>query len=150
MICNKITDSLFKSNMKNRFIVSVDDLPFRYDKSDEEMHVIANNIIRKKTNVHNAIIELKEVDSKKINGIQLCDLLLGSVLSQYQNDSLSERKREVANFVAHHLGWESLSHDTLPVEKKFNIWNFHDPTKGPRIVRSRKVKLKYEMPYKEE
>lgn len=148
LICNKIIASLFRSNLKNRFIVSVDDLPFRYDKSDEEMHIIANNIINQKTKVNNAIIELREVDSKKINGVQLCDLLLGSVLSQYQKESLSERKKEIANLVAHHLGWESLSHDTLSNEKKFNIWNFYDPTRGPRVVKTKEVRLKYEMPYK--
>ncbi len=57
------------------------------------MHIIANNIIRKKTAVANAILALNEVDSRKSSGVQLCDLLLGAILSSYQNDITSERKK---------------------------------------------------------
>ncbi|EQA03745.1 DUF3800 domain-containing protein [Glaesserella parasuis] len=142
LICNKITDSLFK-NRNHRFILTVDDLPFSYKKADEAMHIIANNIIKQKTYVSNAILELKEINSKSCHGVQLCDLLLGSVLSAYQKDVTSERKKALSTLVAHHLGWESLSYDTLRTEKKFNIWYFYDPTQGPRIIKSRETRLKY-------
>ncbi|HDV7179945.1 TPA: DUF3800 domain-containing protein [Mannheimia haemolytica] len=142
LICNKIEQSLYKNRI-NRFVLSVDDLPFKYNKADEAMHIIANNIIRKKTAVANAILALNEVDSRKSSGVQLCDLLLGAILSSYQNDITSERKKELTKWIALHLGWDKLTYDTLQEEKKFNIWYFYDPTKGPRIVRTRETKLKY-------
>ncbi|WP_439291219.1 DUF3800 domain-containing protein [Lonepinella koalarum] len=147
LICNKITYSL-SMNKNRRFILSVDDLPFSYEKSDESMHIIANNIIRQKTGVENAITELREINSKQCVGVQLCDLLLGAVLSGYQKDSTSERKQVLSKLIAEYLGWDSLAYDTLQNEKKFNIWYFYDPTKGPRLVRSKETNLKYPMPYK--
>ncbi|WP_245155376.1 DUF3800 domain-containing protein [Mannheimia haemolytica] len=120
LICNKIEQSLYKNRI-NRFVLSVDDLPFKYNKADEAMHIIANNIIRKKTAVANAILALNEVDSRKSSGVQLCDLLLGAILSSYQNDITSERKKELTKWIALHLGWDKLTYDTLQEEKKFNI-----------------------------
>ncbi|SMB82378.1 Protein of unknown function [Pasteurella testudinis DSM 23072] len=142
LITNKIITSLSRNKM-NRFIIIVDDLPFSYKKADESMHIIANNIIRQKTGVCNAILKLSEVDSKQSYGVQLCDLLLGAVLSVYQNDSSAIRKKELAMLVAEHLGWDHLKYDTFGTEKKFNIWNFYDPTKGPRITQTKGVDLKY-------
>lgn len=142
LICNKIARSLYK-NRNNRFILSVDDLPFSYNKADEAMHIIANNIIRRKTTISNAILKLNEVNSKHCHGVQLCDLLLGAVLSSYQNDSTSERKLMLSNLIAQYLGWDKLKYDTLNTEKKFNIWYFYDPTKGSRLVRTKEVKLLY-------
>lgn len=142
LICNKIKSSLEK-NRNNRFILSVDDLPFSYSKADESMHIIANNIIRQKTAIPNAITKLKEVDSKRCHGVQLCDLLLGAVLSSYQQDISSQRKKDLAQFIAKHLGWDKLNYDTLNTDKKFNIWYFYDPTRGPRIVKTRETRLKY-------
>lgn len=68
-------------------------------------------------------------------------------MSVYQNDSLSLRKKELATLVAEHLGWKHLKYDTFGTEKKFNIWNFYDPTKGPRITETREVNLKYPTHY---
>lgn len=142
MICNKIKSSLYR-NRNNRFILSVDELPFSYHKADEAMHIIANNIIRQKTAIPNAILRLDEVNSKHCHGVQLCDLLLGAVLSGYQKDVSSERKQALSLLIAEHLGWDKLMYDTLSTEKKFNIWYFYDPTKGPRLVETQRIKLKY-------
>lgn len=142
LISNKIISSLFK-NRSHRFVLSVDDLPFSYQKADESMQIIANHIIRQRTKVENAILQLNEVNSKSCYGVQLCDLLLGAVLNAYQKESTSERKLALSALVAEHLGWDSLRYDTLSSEKKFNIWYFYDPTQGPRIVRTRETRLKY-------
>ncbi|WP_241482501.1 hypothetical protein [Muribacter muris] len=107
------------------------------------MQIIANNIIRQNTGISEAILNLKEVNSKYCHGVQLCDLLLGAVLNAYQKESTSERKLALSTLIAHHLGWEALKYDTLMTEKKFNIWYFYDPTQGPRLVKSRETKLKY-------
>nr|DAS16643.1 MAG TPA: hypothetical protein [Caudoviricetes sp.] len=58
MICNKIKSSLYR-NRNNRFILSVDDLPFSYHKTDEAMHIIANDIIRKKNSNSKCYFEIK-------------------------------------------------------------------------------------------
>ena len=142
LICNKIENSL-RRNRDNRFILSVDELPFSYHKADEAMHIIANNIIRQRTSIPNAILKLNEVNSKYCHGVQLCDLLLGAVLSGYQKDISSERKQALSLLIAKHLGWDKLMYDTLSSERKFNIWYFYDPTKGPRLVKTKEIKLKY-------
>lgn len=142
LICNKIKSSLYK-NRNNRFILSVDDLPFSYHKADEAMHIIANNIIRQETAIPNAILKLNEVDSKHCHGVQLCDLLLGAVLSGYQKDVSSERKQALSLLIAEYLGWDKLMYDTLSTEVKFNIWSFYDPTKGRRMVKTKETQLKY-------
>lgn len=142
LLCNKIARSLRK-NRENRFVLSVDDLPFSYHKADEAMHIIANNIIRQKTTIPKAILQLNEVNSKQCHGVQLCDLLLGAVLSGYQKDSSSERKQALSTLIAEYVGWDKLAYDTLDTEKKFNIWYFYDPTKGPRIVETKEMRLKY-------
>ncbi|BFU60749.1 MULTISPECIES: DUF3800 domain-containing protein [Rodentibacter] len=145
LVCNKIATSLFKDR-ERRFILSVDDLPFSYRKADEAMHIIANNIIRQKTAIPNAILKLNEVNSKHCHGVQLCDLLLGAVLSGYQKDSSSERKQAISALIAEHIGWDKLAYDTLDTEKKFNIWYFYDSTKGPRMVKTMETRLKYPLP----
>lgn len=147
LICNKIQSSL-KKNSNNRFILSVDDLPFSYHKSDEQMHIIANRIIKKKSYISNAIQKLNEVNSRHCHGVQLCDLLLGAVVSGYQKEISSERKLELCQLIAEYLGWDQLAYDTLDTDKKFNIWSFYDPTKGARKVKTRETRLKYPLPEK--
>ena len=53
-------------------------------------------LFAKKTAIPNAILKLNEVDSKHCHGVQLCNLLLGAVLSSYHKDASSERKQALS------------------------------------------------------
>jgi len=61
---------------------------------------------------------------------------------------VAEAKLDIQDWIAHHLRWPDLCADTLPVERKFNIWVFYDPTRGPRRSQTRAVNLVYPLPSK--
>jgi hypothetical protein len=85
-------------------------------------------------------------DSKESKHIQIADFLLGAVMSAFQGKASSEAKLAVATTIASYLGWDTLKHDTWSTERKFNIWYFHDPTRGAREIKTHGVKLKYPLP----
>ncbi|MBY5922012.1 DUF3800 domain-containing protein [Ferrimonas balearica] len=128
------------------FRIEVDPLPSRYKKADEAFHKIANSMLKNEFNGNVPIRAVVTKDSKESEQIQIADFLLGSVMSAFQGKASSPAKLKVASNVASHLGWESLRHDTRPNERKFNIWYFHDPTKGPREIQTKDVRLKYPLP----
>ncbi|MCR1000245.1 DUF3800 domain-containing protein [Serratia rubidaea] len=130
------------------FRIEVDPLPSRYKKADEAFHVIANNMIRKSFGIPSIISSVITKDSKASEHIQISDFFLGAVMSAFQSKIESEVKKHLANSVAKHLGWDSLRHDTWPLERKFNIWLFYDKTKGPRDIETKTTKLMYPLPKK--
>lgn len=121
------------------FRIYVDPIKSRYPKADEAMLVIANNVLARELRQLNLVESVVTRDSKETPSIQLCDLLLGAVMEARQQRSRSEGKRAVQEHIAAHLGWDDLAADTYPKERKFNIWQFHDPTRGPREARTRPV-----------
>lgn len=134
-------------NRISEFRIEVDPLPFRYRKADEAFHIIANRMLKKvygDAPIHSVVTK----NSKDSEHIQIADFLLGAVMSGFQGKTLSPAKLSVSRFIASYLGWESLSHDTKPSERKFNIWYFHDPTKGAREIETQSVSLKYKLPPK--
>jgi len=133
-------------NRPCEFRVEVDPIASRYKKADEALHIIANRMLRKQFNGEEPIKSVVEKDSKNSENIQISDFLLGAVMSAFQGDASSPAKLKVAEKIAKHLGWDSLGYDTTPNERKFNIWYFHDHTKGPREVETKVVTLKYSLP----
>lgn len=129
-----------------QFKLYVDPIASRYQKADEAVHKIANNQLRQEFFESAPIDTVQTKDSKEVQQIQLCDLLLGAVLEAWQNNSSNERKKQILGYISEHLGWEDLKADTFPFERKFNIWYFHDKSLGPRQASSREVKLKYPLP----
>lgn len=128
------------------FRIEVDPLPSRYKKADEAFHVICNNRLAKRHGKKNIISTVVTKDSKSSEHIQIADFLLGSVMCAYQGKASSEAKLAVSNNVASYLGWDTMFHDTWNNERKFNIWTFHDPTRGSRRVETKAVNLKYKLP----
>lgn len=128
------------------FRIEVAPLPSRYKKADEAFHVICNNMLAKKHGRKDIISSVVTKDSKASEHIQIADFLLGAVMCAYQGKASSEAKIAVSNNVASYLGWDTLLHDTWMTERKFNIWAFFDPTKGPRKIKTQPVKLKYPLP----
>ena len=128
------------------FRVFVDPIHSRYAKADEAAEVICNNALAKVFNGRRPVDRVITRRSHDTPSIQLCDLLLGAVMSAWEGDATSEAKLDVQTWVAHHLGWSDLRADTSPTEKKFNIWNFHDPTRGTRRIETRRIRLRYPLP----
>lgn len=128
------------------FRIEVDPIASRYQKADEAFHVIANNQLFKDMAGKELIKAVVTKDSKESEHIQIADFLLGAVMSAFQGKASSEAKLAVATNIANYLGWDTLKHDTWSTERKFNIWYFHDPTRGEREIQTHGVKLKYPLP----
>ncbi len=130
--------TLFLANKLVRFAkpqkfyrIRVDPLPSRYKKADEAAEVILRNLMQQKRNLRRETIHsLRTVDSRDTPGIQLCDILLGAIVSARRNNATAAAKLALRDHIAGRLGWPSLEFDTLPREWKFNIWRFWDPTSG--------------------
>jgi hypothetical protein len=85
-------------------------------------------------------------DSKETPSIQMCDVLLGAVAAAWEGVVRAEAKLDLQQWIAYHLGWPDLKADTRPGERKFNVWMFHDPTKGSRRATTRDVRHVFPLP----
>ncbi|WP_417535727.1 DUF3800 domain-containing protein [Methylophaga sp.] len=128
-------------NREHEFRVYVDPIASRYSKADEAVEVISNNILNQRFNSKSPVKAVLTKDSKETPLIQLCDLMLGAVMETWHQRTSNPTKLAIRDCIAKHLGWDSLSYDTLPTERKFNIWYFHDPMRERRQVRTEKVNL---------
>jgi hypothetical protein len=134
--------------------VYVDEIPSSYAKIGEAIHIISNRAIRKSqplgtfAKTVQPIDSVIECNSKRYNGIQLSDLLLGAVLDTWNKVSSSGHKATLKKQIAGYLGWPDLSADTYPTERKFNIWwltdRFHPEEERP--VQARPVNLVHPLP----
>ncbi|WP_075686211.1 DUF3800 domain-containing protein, partial [Serratia marcescens] len=133
LLTSKITQVITTHAHRDcEFRIDVDPIPSSYKKADEALHKIANNVIFNTTGKKNAIKYVKTKDSKESHQIQIADFLLGAVMSAFQEKATNPRKLEVAKKIAAYIGWDGFLYDTMNYERKFNIWYFYDPTKGPR------------------
>lgn len=131
---------------EHEFRIYVDAIASRYGKADEAMEVITNNVLNQQFRNKSPVTSVVTRDSKDTPAIQLCDLLLGAVMETWQKQSTNSTKLTIRNTIARHLGWEDLDSDTMPSERKFNIWYFFDPVRESRKVQTRKVKLLHPYP----
>jgi len=130
-------------NRNHEFRVYVDRIASRYGKADEAMEVITNNILNQRFRNLSPVTSVVTRDSKETPAIQLCDLLLGAVMENWQQRATNTTKTAITKRIADHLGWVDLDSDTMPSERKFNIWYFFDPMREVRRVNTKKVSLKY-------
>jgi hypothetical protein len=128
------------------FRVVVDPIHSRYSKADEATEVICNNALAKVFSGRRPVDRVLTRDSVHTPSIQLCDLLLGATLGAWEQDASADPKLAVQAAIAEHLGWKDLRADTFRQERKFNVWMFYDPTRGPRKAQSRNVVLRYPLP----
>lgn len=134
--------------------VYLDRIPSSYAKAGEAMEVIGNRTVNKLTPLAdfaesvNTINALTECDSHDYLGIQVCDLLLGAVVDTWNERSTNEFKAKLKVRLAEHLGWPDLRSDTIPAERKFNIWRLTDQVGKDQVrpVETRAVKLKKPLP----
>jgi hypothetical protein len=65
------------------------------------------------------------------------DVLLGAVVTGWNEEASGLAKTSVRDHVAELLGWRHLRADTKPSEWKFNTWFFFDPKEGkPREAKT--------------
>ncbi len=140
LLTNKVSRAL-RAYPKRRqtFRVWVDLIHSSYQKADEAVEVIGNNIIQATLGHSRAFDGVYTHSSKETPSIQLSDLLVGAVAAAWENDAVAECKLDLQTEIAWHLGWPDLKADTKPSDRKFNIWIFYDPTKGPRRATTRPV-----------
>ena len=147
LLTNKMRKALRRfPNREHEFRVYVDPIASRYEKADEAVEVISNNILNKEFRGRKPVKSVITRNSKETPAIQLCDLLLGAVMETWQQKAANETKASVRRTIAEHLGWPDLNADTFVKERKFNVWYFFDPPREQRRVTSREVNLKYPYP----
>jgi Protein of unknown function (DUF3800) len=145
LLTNKIRRCLRAyKNREQTFRIWVDPINSRYAKADEAVEIIANNVLRAVFGKIRTVDSVITRDSKDTASIGLCDVLLGAMMETWQKKAHRNAKHELRHWIAEHLGWEDLAHDTYVGEVKFNIWYFYNPQeKAPRDAKSRLVVLKY-------
>jgi hypothetical protein len=134
--------------------VYVDKLPSPYSKASEVMQIIGSRMVDKLTPLGDfaegvdSINSLTECDSHDYLGIQLADLLLGAVVDSWNQRSTNPYKGKLKSRIASHLGWRDLRSDTIPAERKFNVWRLTDQIrKGQkRPTKTRTVVLRKPLP----
>ena len=67
-------------------------------------------------------------------------------MDAWQEEASSREKKKLQKLIALYLGWPDLRADTGPIERKFNIWHFHDQRRGAREPHTRDVRLVYPSP----
>ena len=135
-----------QQNREHTFRIWVDPIHSRYSKANEAVEVIANHVLKPVFGKIRPVDKVLTRDSKDTPSIQLCDFFLGAVMDAWQQEAQSRQKRRLQTLIALHLGWPDLRADTLPVERKFNIWFFHDQRKGRREPDTREVRLVHPLP----
>lgn len=144
LLRNKISRCIkARPDREQTFRVFVDPIHSKYSKADEAADVICNNALAKAFGGRRPLDSVITRDSRDTPSIQMCDLLLGAVLSAWEQQATSDAKLNLQAWIAHHLGWSDLRSDTSRDERKFNVWMFYDPTKGPRQAETRRVQLVY-------
>jgi len=135
-----------QGDRRKAYHIVADRLPSRYEKADEAAHIIVNHELKRDmgfTPVHTIVTR----DSRETDGIQVVDVLLGAVVTDWNQEPAGSAKRELRDWVAEHLGWRHLRADTRHWEWKFNIWYFYAPSEEkPREVRSWRLNLKHPVP----
>lgn len=146
-----LTDKIRKCVRAHRrreqtFRVWVDPLPNSYAKANEVVANVANAVLKPVFKTVRTVDAVRVVDSRETPSVQLCDVLLGAIMSAWQGKIEAADKLLVQQAVAERLGWPSLRWDTSQSERKLNIWMFHDEDRGPRTATTREVQLRYPLP----
>jgi hypothetical protein len=142
LLTNKIARALKSHHRK--FRVWVDPLPGGYAKANEVMEIISNHVLNRQFGKVRPVDKVIPHESHDTPSIQLCDVLLGAVMAAWQAEVTAPAKLSLQQCIAEHLGWPDLRADTMPADKKFNIWFLCDPRDRPADVRPRPLRLKSE------
>jgi hypothetical protein len=124
-----------------------DPIQSRYAKADEALQIIANNMLNKHVGKRCQIVAVRPRNSREVPAIQLCDVLLGAVVTSFLGRPQGEYKLDLQAWIARHLSWPDLLRGTFEKEAKFNIWFFCERN-VPRKVFGRAVTLLHPYPHR--
>lgn len=107
--------------------IYIDDRMDRYEKSDERMLQIGNNMLAQLAS-KGQLECVKKIDSHKSVGVQIADMLTGAINAAHARFinprlPLHRGKNLAIARLAEMLGWDDLCYDTRP-SRKVNIWHF--------------------------
>lgn len=135
-----------QGDRRKAYHIVVDKLPSSYDRADEAAHVIVDHALKRDmgfTPLHTLVTR----DSKDAVGIQAVDVLIGAIVSDWNQEPCGPAKKDLRDWIAEHLGWRHLRADTRHWEWKFNVWYFRGRGEtGAREVQSWALNLKYPVP----
>jgi len=137
--------SLGSRGANRQFHVRVDGGYSHYAKASEAAHKILNAGLALDSKIRNVVTSFREVDSADTQGVQVCDLVLGTVMAARQGEITAPAKIQLVRHLATRLGWPDLKCFTYPQEPRFNLWCWHPqgkaqlPGLGPRLITSRFV-----------
>lgn len=114
-------------HVKSPIQVFIDQKCDKYDKNDEVVGIIANNMLGR-MGLHRSVQNVEMANSKDHLGLQVVDILTGAVNSGYlkflnSDLVLSEAKEAAFPKLSEILGWDAFHYDTYP-NSGFNIWHF--------------------------
>src|SRR5262249_17426494 len=132
LLTNKIARALKSRHRK--FRVWVDRLPVAYSRANEVIEIISNHVLNRQFGKLHPVDKVIPHDSHETPTVQRCDVLLGAVMSAWQEEATSPAKVELQRWIAEHLGWSDLRADTRPQDRKFNIWFLCNPNNRPLDV----------------
>jgi hypothetical protein len=123
--------------------VWTDPIASSYRKADEAAQAIGRRMVRKRVGERCHLEYVTTHDSKGTPAIQLCDVLLGAVVTAWLQKGEGRFKAEARQWIAGHLGWPDLRGATSVGQPKFNLWYYWPRVSGPRQVWPRRVSLLY-------
>jgi hypothetical protein len=97
-----------------------------------------NNGIRKELDAtaDDVVTEVRPLDSKQSDLLQIADLLMGAVGYHNQDCHLdpkaNKHKRELARYIAGRVGRPTLKNETSPNKEDFKIVRWHWSSQGPK------------------
>lgn len=72
----------------------------------------------------NCLREIHPTASKKVNLLQMVDVIIGALAAERESRSLKIAKRELREYVIDKSPVKNFASDTRRDERKFSIWNF--------------------------
>lgn len=120
-----LKDCLKTSTFKHS--VFIDNRQDSYDKNDEVVEIITNNMLNQ-IKADSSITSVTKSDSKEYYPIQAIDLFTGAInfshnLFLKKDFKMNKGKQLLISKIAELLGWDNLHYDTMP-DSFINIWHF--------------------------
>jgi hypothetical protein len=123
---------------KLRVIIDDRNLPRNAKDPFTKLKFALNNGIRKELDAtaDDVVTEVKPLDSKQSDLLQVADLLMGAVGYHNQDFHLDPKanrdKLELARYIAGRVGRPTLKHETSPNKEDFKIVRWHWSSQGPK------------------
>lgn len=127
LLANKLKASMRRRGVDQEYRAWGSPMSSRYDKAHEAAETISGHVVAQASG-RRPNLSLSLRTPAVALPMQMCSILLGAVVDSWDS-SLTPNMERVARMVSDRLDWDNLRYDTLPSERKFNVWKFYDPVK---------------------